>query len=159
MRESKSAIDSFNKRQSRERKRDKTSYRQTYFVWRDVKKRCLPDDKDSKRYFYRGITVCSRWESFDNFLSDMGLRPIGLSIERIDNDSGYSPDNCRWATAAEQKRNTVRTKFIEFEDQRMCVTDFAIKYNINRAALGRRLLSGWTVEKALTTPVRKMVKK
>jgi hypothetical protein len=77
-------------------------------VWQQMLQRCYnPHHKAFKHYGGRGITVCDRWrDSFENFLADMGQRPApGYSIERIDNSKGYSPDNCKWATAAEQNRN------------------------------------------------------
>ena len=78
----------------------------TYNTWGRMIQRCNDKkDVDYKDYGGRGITVCSRWLEFENFFEDMGTRPDGLSIERVNNNKGYSPDNCKWATSTEQNRN------------------------------------------------------
>lgn len=82
----------------------------TYQCFMDMKQRC--QNKNHKYYASyggRGIGICIRWQSFDNFVEDMGLKPDGLSLDRIDNNKGYSKENCRWATKAQQVRNTRMT--------------------------------------------------
>ena len=77
----------------------------TYISWQDMKTRCLNPDEHHKKY-YNNITICSRWRnSFENFLQDMGERPEGKTIDRIDNEGNYTPDNCKWSTHSEQMLN------------------------------------------------------
>lgn len=85
---------------------DRVNHAFTYGSWAAMRKRCLTvTDKDYAQYGGRGITIDSRWDSFRNFLEDMGERPEGKTLDRIDVDGNYEPSNCRWATASEQAQN------------------------------------------------------
>jgi hypothetical protein len=127
-----------------------------YKVWSGIIKRCTrPTSRDFPRYGGAGISICSRWrESFPDFLSDVGHRPSAThSIERIDVLGDYEPSNVRWATDAEQRRNKRTTRMLEFGGDRLCVADMARKHGLVPYVVYSRLRSGWTVERALTTPV------
>lgn len=124
-------------------------------TWNGMKSRCLnPNNAQYHNYGGRGITVCERWrQSFEAFCEDMGPRPPGTSIDRINNDLGYSPENCRWATPAVQRRNQRTSHYLEFDGKRMVLQDWADYIGISRATLDHRInLLGWSVERALTTP-------
>jgi hypothetical protein len=113
----------------------------TYFVWRGMRNRCMsPSNKAFSRYGARGITVCSRWlESFEAFLEDMGPKPRGRSLDRIDNNGPYSKENCRWATSSEQSENTSRTIWITFNGERRTLTAWARYLGVPRSTLDYRL--------------------
>lgn len=84
-------------------------YSPTYHSWQAMIGRCRYQGRDNAdRYTKKGISVCERWNSFENFLADMGERPAGKTLDRIDGDKDYSPENCRWSTPTEQARNTRR---------------------------------------------------
>src|SRR5258706_7634622 len=86
-----------------------------YRSWYSMKQRCNYRHETHYEYYGgRGITVCERWAIFENFLEDMGKRPAGTSLDRINNEGNYEPNNCRWATQAQQLRNTRRNFLIEF---------------------------------------------
>lgn len=107
------------------------------------------------RYGWRGIGICVRWNSFENFLADMGLRPSRAhSLDRINNDGHYEPNNCRWATWKVQGQNKSTTKFLEHDGKRLCIAEWARIIGMTHGGLSQRLKNGMTVEQALTTPVR-----
>jgi len=91
-----------------------------------MRERCHnPNTKQYEDYGGRGISICQRWEDFNNFLADMGEQPVGMCIERIDNDADYSPSNCKWATRAEQVRNRRNNVWLEAMGKRMILKDWA----------------------------------
>ena len=98
-----------------------------YRSWRTMRDRCYNED-NNRFYAYgaRGIKVCNRWrDSFENFFADMGERPEGMSLDRINVDADYSPDNCRWASTAEQARNQRTNVWYQVGDERMIQADVA----------------------------------
>ena len=114
------------------------SVNRTHISWMSMRSRCLNSKNlRYKDYGGREIIVCRRWRDFKTFLLDMGEKPEGLSLERKDNDKGYSPDNCKWATPMEQSNNTRRNKlFIAYgpDGQEELVKSqslFAREYNLN----------------------------
>lgn len=128
-----------------------------YRTWHGMKNRCYNEkDDDYKRYGARGITVCDRWkDSFENFLEDMGEPEASLSLDRIDNSKGYSPDNCRWADWFTQAQNRRGNRMLEFNGEKQAVSYWARLHGIRHDTLIRRLDYGWPIEQALTSPVRK----
>lgn len=128
-----------------------------YVCWAGMRRRCNdPSDVGYADYGGRGITVCARWNnSFDAFLADMGRRPgAQYSLDRIDVNGDYSPHNCRWATRAEQVRNTRRAVIVNFRGQEMPLAQVAAIVHLPYDVLWHRLRSGWDQERALNTPVK-----
>ena len=128
----------------------------TYNTWVNMVGRCTSKSHGKyARYGAVGISVCDRWLHFENFLSDMGERPDGCTIDRIDGNSGYSPENCRWADIKTQQRNLKSNVFVEFQGQRRCVSEWAEIYGLNKTLLCWRVRNGWPVEEALLTPPKR----
>lgn len=138
----------------------------THNTWLAMNRRCNDiNDCHYKDYGGRGITVCDRWNpkrggSFNNFLEDMGERPLGKTLDRIDNDESYCKENCKWSTPKEQSRN-MRTNRIEtFNGKTQCWIAIAEDYKISPQALNYRInVLGWSPEKALTTSLMRKHKK
>lgn len=130
-------------------------YSPTYQCWVDVRRRCNnPKHPDFSLYGGRGITVCDRWDVFANFLEDMGERPDGRSLDRIDNNGHYSKENCRWATIYEQNRNTRKNIFFSFDGITLCKRDWEKRLGLSVGAISHRLERGWDIATAFTTPAR-----
>lgn len=128
----------------------------TYNSWRSIIGRCCnPNQQSYQSYGAKGLTMCPRWrESFANFLADMGERPPGTSIDRIDNSKGYAPDNCRWSTPNEQARNRAFARLIVWNGEAKCCAAWAEQYGIPCSVMRKRLAEGWSMERATSTPVK-----
>lgn len=128
-----------------------TIHKATYNSWRAMKQRCY--DKTywaRKNYADKGIVVCDRWlgaSGFSNFLSDMGERPEGMTLDRIDNNKGYYPENCRWADQETQVKNSSRVlnAMVTAEELKNAVCSMSVVYE--------RLKKGWSKEDALYEPI------
>lgn len=130
-----------------------------YNIWKAMIRRCESSHcKEYASYGGRGIKVCERWrKSFPDFLSDMGERPTHVrhSIDRLDVNGNYEPGNCRWATYVEQANNKRNTKLFLHNGENKTVAQWARIYNISSAVIYDRLQRGYSMTRALTTPVRK----
>ena len=129
----------------------------TFKSWDSMKQRCLnPKAPDYEKYGGRGITICDRWlENFNNFLSDMGIRPENLTIDRIDVNGNYEPSNCRWATRSLQQRNKTNSFMIEWNGIVKCAADWSEMVGISSKIICERINAGWSSEDTFTKPNRK----
>lgn len=123
-----------------------------YKVWLKMRKRCQnPTAPHYDRYGGRGITVCERWQTFENFFADMGERPEGLTIERIDNNGNYELGNCKWATHQEQCNNRESNVLITAHGKTLNVAQWAVIIGKHVSTVHRRLRQGLTGEQAVAT--------
>jgi hypothetical protein len=127
----------------------------TYETWCSMKKRCSNKaSKDWAQYGGRGIAVCSRWQDFALFLTDMGDKPANMTLDRINPDGNYEPENCRWATIIEQARNKRTNVKITAFGKTKTLPEWSEEMGIHYKCLAKRIRSGWPPEKALTLPSR-----
>jgi DNA-binding CsgD family transcriptional regulator len=122
-------------------------------LWQSMLNRCYRKNvKAFEHYGGRGIRVCERWWIFENFLNDMPPRPKGHTLERIDNDGEYCPENCRWATMQEQALNKRNSRMLTADGKTQPMAAWARELGVNPAAILYRLNAGWSVRRAVTTP-------
>lgn len=121
------------------------SHTPTHRTWQSMKRRCSsPTVWQYPYYGGRGIRVCERWASFENFLEDMGERPAGTTLDRIDNDGDYGPSNCCWATPREQGSHTTRTRYVKTERGTVTLAEAARMANVSSSAILYRIRQGWS---------------
>lgn len=122
-----------------------------YAVWNTMIQRCCNDKSSSfENYGGRGINVCARWRIFENFYSDMGKRPSGMTIERKDNDGDYCPENCCWASREDQAKNKRDSRNFEFNGEKRTLAEICIIQGVNFETARKRLQKGWPIEKAVS---------
>jgi hypothetical protein len=128
----------------------------TYARWKSMMQRCnTPTCGNYKYYGALGVKVCERWHYFANFRDDMGECPDrAMTLDRIENAKGYEPGNCRWVTQAAQNKNRTHCVMLEHGGITKNVADWAAEVGMTANALSMRLRLGWSVEKALTTPLK-----
>jgi hypothetical protein len=125
-----------------------------YNTWIGMKDRCNnPNHHSYPNYGGRGITVCEAWEAFQVFYADMGDPPVGTEIDRIDNNAGYSPDNCRWITRSENSRNRRTARLITAHGKTKSITAWEEELGLARQTIYSRLARGESPEQALRVGV------
>jgi hypothetical protein len=138
-------------------RRDFNTRKPLYDVWTMMLRRC--DDPTFKDWSLYGgktppVTVCARWRaSYDDFAADMGPRPRGTTLDRIDSNGHYEPGNCHWATPKQQARNMSRNRLITFDGRTATIAEWAEILNVKYMTLFQRLHRGWPLERALRATV------
>jgi hypothetical protein len=127
-----------------------------YQSWTNMRARCLdPTHKKYEHYGARGITICERWDSFQNFMLDMGRKPDPkFTIEREDVNGNYEPKNCKWISRKDQGRNKRNSVFVTYNGRKMLLIDLVEELGLSRSAVYGRLQGGWTLAQAIALPVR-----
>jgi hypothetical protein len=128
----------------------------TYNIWHGMLQRC-DNAKAPNYYLYggRGISVCDKWRSFKNFFEDMGEAPRGFTLNRIDNNGNYTPGNCNWIDRRNQQRDTRLNHWLIYNGEMRCLIEWAEISGLGEVVLTNRIQRGWSIEDALTRPVRR----
>lgn len=123
--------------------RPKSACSPTYSSWLSMRYRCTNENSDNYHlYGGRGISICDRWNDFVNFLADMGERPPGTSLDRVDPDGNYTPSNCRWATPKQQARNRRNSLLVEIDGVLISLVDLAEEFEVPKTTIYRRYKAG-----------------
>ena len=133
------------------------SYTKIYSIWHRIRSRCNKNSSHKKYYYDRGIAVCKEWDSFENFLewvlsSDY---EVGLTIDRIDVNKGYSPENCRWATCKQQSNNRRVTVKLTYNGQTLSLSEWSDITGLPYHVVFKRYKKNWTPKKIIETPLIK----
>lgn len=121
-----------------------------YFTWHGMIERCKNENNSRySSYGGRGITVCEKWNNFSGFYEDMGKRPQGTTLDRIDNNKGYSKENCKWSTSFEQQNNRRNTRRIKYKGDKKTIAEWSTFLGIKYNTLSTRIRRGWTIEKSI----------
>lgn len=122
-----------------------------YIIWSNMKQRCInPNRADWPNYGGRGVKVCERWQTFENFVADMGEPLPDQTLDRISVDGNYEPSNCRWATLDEQTRNRRNNRYVTFEGKTQTLVAWSDELGISYWTLHARLRRGWSIERTFT---------
>lgn len=128
--------------------------------WHAMRGRCLTKSSgDYPLYGGRGITVDPRWNTFEAFLADMGERPPGHSLDRIDFNGPYTKANCRWATAETQSRNRRSSALLSLKGETKTLAEWVLDTGLSHATLRKRISMGWSAERVLTEPVHENMRR
>ena len=141
------------------------SHSRLRLIYRNIKSRCYnPNDKKFKNYGGRGITICDEWLGDNGFINFYNWAVThgyseNLTIDRIETNGNYEPSNCRWADFTVQANNRTNNHLITYNDKTMTISNWAKELGINYKTLSNRILQGWSIDRAFTTPVRYNAKK
>lgn len=126
------------------------SYHKLYKLWSCIIQRTTNRNNDRyASYGGRGIMVCESWKKFENFYADMGERPTGTTLDRIDNKKGYCKENCKWSTPEEQMNNMRSNKFLEYDGKRLTIAQWSRNLGVTYCSLATRIRRGWSIEDAI----------
>lgn len=124
----------------------------TWYSWLGMRRRCLDENYPRyKDWGGRGITVCDRWMTFQNFYNDMGERPEGKTLDRIENNLGYCKENCCWNSPKQQCNNRRSNHLLTYRNRTLNISQWAEKTGIDPNTLKKRIYNGWDIKRALTT--------